>query len=198
MKFWKAFAAFIVLSAPAAVQAVVIVETFESFASGTIITNQLTGLTVTALNGGNANIATASSPVVPGQPQGIYNDWPGVFSSGFEFPLVFDFNTAGSSIGAIVDFGAIGAGLIITAYDGPGGTGNILGSATTTTEIFIGVAANGIRSAIFQNVNPASPASWLLDNLTYDTSAARVPEPTTLLLLGLGLAGLGFARKRLH
>ena len=29
-------------------------------------------------------------------------------------------------------------------------------------------------------------------------TAPSVPEPTTVLLLGLGLAGLGFARKRLH
>ncbi len=35
-----------------------------------------------------------------------------------------------------------------------------------------------------------------LDNVTL--GRVSVPEPTTLLLLGLGLAGLGFARKRAH
>ena len=38
-----------------------------------------------------------------------------------------------------------------------------------------------------------------IDLGTFDIVAHQsVPEPTTILLLGLGLAGLGFARKRLH
>jgi hypothetical protein len=44
--------------------------------------------------------------------------------------------------------------------------------------------------------------SFGLENVQVLVDATTAPppvrEPTTLLLLGLGLAGLGFARKRLH
>ena len=55
-------------------------------------------------------------------------------------------------------------GVQLTAYDGPDGTGNVLGTASTTTESFIAVRAPNIRSAIFESLGGAT---YLIDNLTY-------------------------------
>jgi hypothetical protein len=59
-----------------------------------------------------------------------------------------------------------------------------------------GVQAQYMRLNILSSYG--APLYVGLSEVQFDGVPSSVPEPTTLLLLGLGLAGLGFARKRLH
>ena len=52
----------------------------------------------------------------------------------------------------------------------------------------------GFANSLFDEVWISTPTRMLLDNLRYNSAA--VPEPGTLALLSLGLAGMGLARRR--
>ncbi len=61
--------------------------------------------------------------------------------------------------------------------------------ATSFGPLFLG-------DAIAVNAIPTTRGSLVLDQVTNVTFAALIPEPGTVALLGIALAGLGFARHR--
>ena len=187
-RFWLVTLFGAVFASPASAD----VLTFDdlNLPDGTEVTDQYAGLGVifSAPPGGATRVLTASNPIFPDEPQGLYNDDPeGGGGRGFTAPIIADFLAEVSTAGAWIDFGRVGDGIRIEAFDGPGGTGSLLGMDNTVTETFIGVDAPGIRSVVFSQTGDG--ATYLIDNFTF------VPEPASLALLAVG-AVFGARRRR--
>jgi hypothetical protein len=96
-----------------------------------------------------------------------------------------------SSIAGAFD---VGAGVLDNCFLGgaPGGMPNNF--ATFSCNITTAVGGGGTFQLRFAETDNQGSFNMGIDNVSI--SATQAPEPATLVLLGLGLAGLGFIRRR--
>lgn len=103
-----------------------------------------------------------------------------------------------AAVGFDVAIGFGGFNALVSVFNGA----TLLDSQSFDTEpetVFTTFAGfSGLGPITRATISPAPGGFVLIDNLAFGEGRmnGEVPEPTTLALLGLGLAGLGFARRR--
>ncbi len=149
------------------------------------------------LNGPFAFDSAFSNSSIPGSPSDyIHSGFRN--NSQFTIDLPINTNVVGLNFSEFIIGNPAGTGsVLIQAFNGAVEIANGAFAASNAShfESFYGISGMGAVTQIVVTSNTNAQDAVAIDNLSFGSSTP-VPEPATLAVFGLGLAGLGIMRRR--